>query len=167
MTGKAYDEVVVPDTIGGYPVVGLGDSLFESATLTSVTLPNTIESIGDRCFAYAYIPEVVIPDGVKNVGEQAFYGSYLYRTGEIVIPASVENIGAYAFSYINRATNFVVDEDNMHYVSYEGVLYNKDMTTLINYPISKADESYVVPESVTLIYCTAGAGPSCLIRRLR
>ena len=162
-TGKAYDEVVVPDTIGGYPVVGLGDSLFESATLTSVTLPNTIESIGDRCFAYSYIPEVVIPDGVKNVGEQAFYGSYLYRTGEIVIPASVENIGVYAFSYINRATNFVVDEDNMHYVSYEGVLYNKDMTTLINYPISKADESYVVPESVTLIYCTAFARQNNLI----
>ena len=44
--------VVVPDTLGGYPVVGIGGDAFRSNTaLTGVTLPAAVTAIGDAAFA--------------------------------------------------------------------------------------------------------------------
>ena len=46
-------DVVIPDTLGGYPVTRLEDYLFYQANeLTSVTIPATVEYIGDCVFYY-------------------------------------------------------------------------------------------------------------------
>ena len=45
-----------------------------------------------------------------------------------------------------------VEEGNESYISEEGVLYNKEKTTLIRYPQSKSDQTeYKVPEGVKII----------------
>jgi hypothetical protein len=44
-----------------------------------------------------------------------------------------------------------VSPNNTVYASVDGVLYNKDLTTLIKYPIAKAGEKFDIPESVTTI----------------
>ncbi len=45
-------EVVIPDTIDGLPVIEIGDEAFyNNTTLTTITLPATIERIGVRAFA--------------------------------------------------------------------------------------------------------------------
>jgi hypothetical protein len=44
-----------------------------------------------------------------------------------------------------------VNAGNTHYCSENGVLFNKDKTTLVCYPVGKTGNNYVIPNSVTTI----------------
>ena len=54
------------------------------------------------------------------------------------------------------ASNKIVDENGEHeitrYLVKDGVLYNKDMSVLVEYPAGKKDKSYTVAAAVTEIY---------------
>ena len=52
---------------------------------------------------------------------------------------------------LTSCEEFVVEEGNTSFVAEGGVLYNKNKSTLIRYPQSKADTSFAVPEGVTQI----------------
>jgi hypothetical protein len=70
----------------------------------------------------------------------------------IEIPASVTSIGRFVFHQAEALTSISVDVNNNNYSSDEnGVLFNKDKTTLIQYPIGSTDSSYTIPEGVTSI----------------
>ena len=68
----------------------------------------------------------------------------------VIIPYSVTNIGDYPFDACSGLTNIAVDAANPNYASASGVLFNKSLTTLIEYPGGLTD-SYVIPNSVTNI----------------
>ena len=70
-------DVVIPETVtyGGktYTVSGIGSYAFHHcATLTSVTIPNTVETIGVGSFVRCSLPSIVIPNSVTTLGEEAF-----------------------------------------------------------------------------------------------
>ena len=96
---------------------------------------------------------------VTSIGWYAFYEC----TGltSVTIPNSVTSIGVYAFFSCSGLTSFSVAGDNSNYCSKEGVLFNKQQTTLIQYPARKQGE-YVIPNSVTSIVDYAFAGCSGL-----
>lgn len=41
---------------------------------------------------------------------------------------------------------------NKKYVSIDGVLYNKDMTEIVIYPLGNHNKSYVIPENIENLY---------------
>ena len=86
-----------------------------------------------------------IPPSVIIIGDMAFFTCA--ELISIILPASVEKIGNSAFEYCEKLTGFVVNANNAHYSSQDGVLFNKDKTILIKYPPKKAG-SYSVPTSV-------------------
>ncbi len=88
-----------------------------------------------------------IPDSVTTIRDYAFYGCDALTT--VTIPASVTYIGE--FISCDALTSFAVAVDNPDYTAVDGVLFNKDMTTLIQYPIGKTQDTYAVPDSVTTI----------------
>src|ERR1035438_6740084 len=145
--------VVIPDTTNGYTVTSIGSgafsSSFSSAYITSVTIPDSITSIGDMAFfGCANLGSLNIPSNITNIGAAAF--SSCFSLTNIAVPASITSIGDYAFFYCANLTAIVVDAANPNHSSADGVLFNKDQTTLIQFPFGKAG-SYSIPGSVTSI----------------
>lgn len=94
---------------------------------------------------------VVIPAStngypVTTIGDQAF-SNQPDLTG-VTIPNSITNIGNLAFSPCPHLTSIEVDGANPNYASVGGVLFNKAMTVLIQFP-GGLTGSYTIPGSVT------------------
>jgi hypothetical protein len=98
------------------------------------------------------ITDVVIEDGVTHIGNFAFCGLKRLRT--VTIPASVTSIGEGTFRNCDSLTTITVASDNAHYTTEDGVLFNKDKTTLIRYPQGRSG-AYTIPYGVTTIGATA------------
>jgi len=115
-TSTCPTTLVIPATLGRYPVRSIGYAAFynnllttvtipNSVTsidreafngnlLTTVTIPNSVKSIGYAAFYYNLLATVVIPNSVTSIDREAFRGNLLTT---VTIPNSVKNIGAYAF----------------------------------------------------------------------
>jgi hypothetical protein len=92
----------------------------------SYSVPNSVTAIHDLSFALSY--------GLTNVA----------------ISTGVTSVGWLAFKYCTGLTSINVDTSNTVYSSSDGVLFNKDQTTLVQYPTGRSG-SYVIPSSVTTI----------------
>ena len=149
---SASGDITIPSTLGGYPVTSIGDYAFRYCqSLTSITIPDSVKSIGIRAFYNCYnLTSATIPDSVTSIGDYAFYNCESLTS--VTIPDSVTSIGERAFDNCKSLTNINVDENNKYFSSDErGVLFNKDKTTLVQYPIGKSTTSYSIPDSVTRI----------------
>ena len=95
-TGAGGD-VTIPDTLGGYPVAGIGYQAFSGkVALTNVAIPNSVTTIGVQAFyGCTGLTSVTIPNSVTSIGSQAFYGCTTLTS--VTIPNSVTSIGIYAF----------------------------------------------------------------------
>ena len=78
---KPTGHVTVPSSLGGFPVVGIGESTFYGSyygdyyNLESVTIPNGVARIGKSAFSgCSNLTEVTIPTSMGVIGEDAFYG---------------------------------------------------------------------------------------------
>jgi hypothetical protein len=118
--------------------------------ISHLIIGRRVTSIGsDAFFQASALTSVTIPSSVTSIGQQAFYGASALTS--ISIPAGVTSIGASAF-YESGLTSISVDVNNNNYSSHDnGVLFNKDKTTLIQYPIGSTNSSYIIPEGVTSI----------------
>ena len=124
-----------------------------NTSLSSVTIPASVTSIGENAFQECTsLSSVTIPEGVTNIGIYAFW--YCTSLSSINIPSSVTTIGNQVFVDCNSLSAINVDTDNAKYKSEDGVLFNKEGTTLICYPGGKSGD-YTIPSSVTSIYSNA------------
>lgn len=93
------------------------------------------------------IRSVVVETGVTNVVNYAF--SHCDNLEKVVIPASVTELAAGAFQSCPGLKEINVAEANRNYCSVNGVLYTKDMVTLVKYPANKSGTEFTVPDTVT------------------
>ena len=140
--------------------ISIGEQAFGNCTgLTSITIPSGFISIGDYAFWNCTgLTSITIQNGVTSIGTGAFWNC----TGltSITIPSSVTSIGVNVFYNCTGLTDITVDSNNSSFCSESGVLFNKDKTTLIYYPLGKNDSSYTIPDGVTVIeqyafYCNS------------
>lgn len=70
-------DIVVPGSVLGYPVVGVGKYAFMSnSALESVVLPSSVVSIGDYAFAEdRNLTTVSIPEQCESIADNAFWNS--------------------------------------------------------------------------------------------
>ena len=95
---------------------------------------------------------------VTEIDDWAFE-SCIYLTS-VTIPDTVTSIGECAFCFCMSLTNIDVDDNNKYYSSDEyGVLYNKEKSELLQYPVGNERTSFAIPDSVTSI--SVGAFRDC------
>jgi len=126
---------------------------FASTGLTSVTVPNITTINIDTFRNCGNLTSVTIPNTVTIIESTAFWLCSKLTT--ITIPASVLTIRADSFNGTESLTSIVVDDTNPNFSSENGVLFNKNKTTLILYPPKSLNSSYVIPSTVTSIQAYA------------
>ena len=116
---------------------------------TSIEIKNGTLGIAEDAFDHrTNLASITIPNSVISIGSDAF--NNCENLASITIPDSVTSIGGSPLTFCESLTSIIVDEANNTYSSVDGVLFNKDKTTLISCPGGKAGE-YAIPESVTSI----------------
>ena len=123
-----------------------------------IVIPEGVTEIRGAVFGrpgQASITSITLPESLITIGYQAF--SFCTKITSIFIPAGVENIETMAFYYCSSLVSIDVSPENLNFVSVDGVLFDIDKTTLMAYPCNKDGESYDIPDGVNAIEAYAFA----------
>lgn len=148
---KFGDDDTIKTVVIENGVTSIGVSAFCGCEkITSVTMPDSLTSIGNGAFDYcSLLSSITIPDGVKEIDSYAFEDCEKLST--IKIPSGVTYIGYGAFSRCDNLRSITVDQNNKNYLSLDGILFNKDKTVLMQYPVGAVKSTYTVPSTVAEI----------------
>jgi hypothetical protein len=141
---KLGEHIIIPE---GY--THIGKKAFYSRKMIAVHIPEGVTTIDDGAFHFCENLEYVnIPNSLTHIGMNAF--DKCNRLNTITIPADITSIGEGAFC--NKGLQWIeVDENNPYFSSEDGILFNKDKTTLLAYPSQRKRPLYLIPSSVTEI----------------
>ena len=153
---------VPQDTVGEYVVpdgiTRIRNYAFDGCRhITSVKMPDSVRSIEWYAFkGCTSLESVSISPNVDFIGAHAFDGCTKLKS--IFIPASVRIINDRVLRGCTSLSKIEVAEDNKYFASKDGMLYNKDMTSLIKCPSAIETHNLVIPEGVTAIESNAICG---------
>ncbi len=136
--------------------------------LKNITIPSAVEQVGGLVFGYSGIEYAEIYNPI--IGINQFHGSGLSSVllgtnvkkicggafsstalEEIFITENVTEINANAFNNCYSLIDISVSSNNPSYSSKDGVLFNKNKTTLVRYPEGNANTEYTIPATVIRI----------------
>ena len=99
------------------------------------------------------VTKIVIPDeyeGVPVTKIADFAAQNLEYVNKFIIGKNVKEIGTWALENNQHIAEYTVDENNEYFCSVDGVIYTKDMKTVIFFPPAK-DGDYKVLDTVETI----------------
>lgn len=177
INGKLLEELVIPEDIESMSSVLIGCGSVKKITclnpnmtlargafsycvnLEHVVLPENLTDYKGYCERCPRLKELILPDGVVSLPSMSLYG--MHDLIHIHLGAATEYKDK--CNWADRPENllyFTVSSENPYYaVDEQGILYNKDYTKLIQYPVGKTDKIYETPSTVKIIgdYALAGA----------
>lgn len=124
----------------------IGAGAFSGCAIEELSIPQSITSIGAQTFSgCTHLKNIDLPDTLTSIDYSAFINCYQL---EITIPKNVKTISNMALS---ECKSINVSNDNPYFSSQDGVLFNKDKTTLICFPVGCTMEEYTIPDTVKTI----------------
>lgn len=123
------DILMIPDSINGLPVVGIGGGTKDTPLFPYITTAKDPLTAGEGVTVADSFDSISFPSGIRKINDYAFYEStagYNYQisendegdetatakaTGTITIPSTVKRIGNYAFYQMPYITDITVDSD--------------------------------------------------------
>lgn len=136
-------------TIGNSVTQIEGYAFYECTGLTSVTIPNKVIGIGNSAFSGCRgLTTISLPNSLTTIEDWAFSNCRVLTS--VTIPQNVDSIGQAAFGGCFSLIEINVVSENSHFCSVDGVVFNKAMTTLVQYP-GGVQGDYIIPNSVTAV----------------
>jgi hypothetical protein len=115
----------------------------------SPTMFDGVRSIGDGAFQDCHrLTNIIIPDSVTNMEDGAFHNCT--NLTSIKISNGIASIERHTLTCCYSLAAITVEPGNVAYSSVDGVLFNKDQTTIVKCPEARSG-SFAIPESVTRI----------------
>ena len=151
----------------------IGKTAFGSSGLRSISIPASVISIGEAAFCNTLLSSVTFEEGsqLRIIGEEAFSGAL--HLIQIQLPNQLEQIDAYAFqetglksveipvgvtdlkegvfASCHSLIQITVADGNSAYQDVNGVVYDRNMTTLVAYPAGASATAYTVADQVIAI----------------
>lgn len=119
------------------------------SSLSDVTLPESITIIQPNAFGDCQsVQNITLPANLISIKNSAFEGCSSLKCIDIPSATTEVDVGTHAFRGCSSLEEINVDDGNTTYASRGGVMFTKDMKTLIKYPIGKKDKTYTVPDIV-------------------
>ena len=187
---KCLDEIdsenlIIPDEIDGKKVVQLGSKLYMgNDIIKTVKFPSGLQFIDEYAFdGCTGLQELNLPQSVYSLEENAF--GHCINLTEVTVPDGViDMVGAFddccnleeitlgkkvkwlqpcshsIFKGCSSLKRINVVEDNPYYKSIDGVLFDKEVKTLIRFPVNKTmlestGEFHCTQDEDGSIYCDA------------
>ena len=172
---KNMTNIVIPIS-----VTSIGERAFSNSGLAEVTIPDSVTEMGDSVFSYCTnlkkvvvgssvknIPrdgfsscenlvDLTLSDGLLSISGNAFFNCNALKT--VMLPQSLSQISGNSFEDCRQLTSFSIESANAYYTTIDGVLYSKNIDTLVLYPFGKATAIYEIPDGVTTIAANAFSG---------
>ena len=134
--------------LSGVKTIGQ-NAFYNCRKLTSVELSENLTTIESGAFqSCVALKNIDIPNKVTKLNDNTF--SNCSSLKNVSIGSGCTSISTTAFDGTSSIDRITVSEDNKNYTVVDGVLYNKDMTTLVLYPKNRSGE-FAVPDTVTTI----------------
>ena len=132
-------EMIFPKEFKEKVIKIIGESSCEYGNVTKIDMTATeITNIKDYAFGRCFnLQEIAFPSSLQEIGSNAFLNTNLTK---ISIGAKVSSMTGYAWNQISTIEIFSVDQENRHFSSDEGFLFNKDKTKLIRAPAKITSE---------------------------
>ena len=154
---KFNDDVYTAGTQGDakFVIKKIDDNAFRSnSKLTSIAIPNSVESIGSAVFHECEnLTSVTIPDSVKSVGDATFFGCR--KLESIKLSENVMWIGGGAFSLTNARIEVPYNAMKKHIIATNFI--NEDRVEVVG-PVNKTmawiwsdDGDIIIPDGVDSI----------------
>jgi hypothetical protein len=151
-------DLVIPETIEGFPVTVIGGSAFELCNLTSVDMPNSVTKIDHAAFCYCrHLGAVSLSNSVTSIGSNAFNSSSIEL---IDFPSSMKEINFFAFNNCSKLTLVNIPDS----VTYIGQGAFEKCTNLASVNISASVtiirlQAFLNCSSLTSVYVYAATPP--------
>ncbi len=160
-------EITLPDGL-----LDIGDMAFAGCrSLERVHLPDSVRSVDAFAFALcSALTELTLPDGIEVLAFSALSGCSSLHTlhlparlrvicggaladctalRELTLPAGLEELDPLLGGPALQALR--VEKGNPHFTAEDGVLYDRDKTTLVLYPPERPDRAFRLPNTVRVV----------------
>ncbi len=128
----------------------LESSTFSSARgITSIVLNEGLESIGRYALNNTSIESLVIPDSMTEIEDDVFMNMPFLKEVTLGRTVSADSMTG-AFSWCFALERINVPDDAVNFAQKDGVLYSKDLSTLVYFPTARTG-TFAIPEGTTTI----------------
>lgn len=140
---KHLEEITIHDHVRS-----IGNGAFSGCKkLKGIVLPKSLRKIEQHTFLEcSVLSEVVLQSGLREIEWNAFFGCKSLH--HLHLPESVKTIQT---GFASSLKEYTVSPDNKYFAAIDGVLYNKNLTKLIEMPRECNVKTFTVPDSVTVI----------------
>jgi hypothetical protein len=118
---------------------------------TEVCIPNVLDFLPVLVIGYGmFYPGIRF--GTAEPGSEKYEKEHeSTEITDIYIPTGIKKIDPGAFMDCNKLVSLRVDKENKCYRDIDGILFDKDIKTLIHYPSGRKCSIYKIPSGITKI----------------